>query len=102
MSPEYTFSAPLWEYGGEASWVFVTLPREESDEIADRVPWRPGFGSVRVAVQIGSTEWSTSLFPSKELSAYVLPVKRAVRQSEGVDIGETVTVSLRLAEQSPT
>ncbi|MCP3995531.1 MAG: DUF1905 domain-containing protein [bacterium] len=99
MTPEYTFSAPLWEHGGESSWVFVTLPRDESDEIADRVTWRPGFGSVRVAVRIGNTEWSTSLFPSNELSAYVLPVKRAVRESEGIDIGETVTVSLRLAEQ---
>ena len=41
-------------------------------------------------------EWGTSLFPSKELGVYVLPVKRAVRQQEGIDIGETVTVSLQL------
>lgn len=96
MSPEYRFAAPLWEYGGEASWVFVTVPRDQSDDIADQVEWRPGFGSVRVAVRIGDTEWATSLFPSKELSAYVLPVKRAVRLREGVDVGDTVTVSLRL------
>ncbi|MDJ0664934.1 MAG: DUF1905 domain-containing protein [Acidimicrobiia bacterium] len=95
---DYRFTAELWEYGGEASWVFVTLPREESDEIADMVPWRPGFGSVRVDVSIGETAWSTSLFPSKELSAYVLPVKRSVREQEGIDIGDTVTVTLELSQ----
>jgi hypothetical protein len=47
-------------------------------------------------VSIGETEWVTSLFPSKELGAYVLPVKRAVRQKEVIDSGETVTVSLHL------
>jgi hypothetical protein len=78
--------------------VFVTLPRHESDEIADRVPWRPGFGSVKVEVQIGETSWSTSVFPSKELSADVLPVKRSVRESEGVDIGDLVTIALRVVE----
>ena len=95
---DYRFNAELWEYGGEASWVFVTLPREESDEIADMVPWRPGFGSVKVEVSIGETTWSTSLFPSKELSAYVLPVKRSVRESEGIDIGDEVVITLRLVE----
>jgi hypothetical protein len=92
----YSFFAELWEYEGEAPWVFVTLPREESDDIADLVPWRPGFGSVKVTVSIGATEWSTSLFPSKELRAYVLPVKRAVREREGIDIGDEVTVTLEV------
>ena len=100
MISEYTFSAPLWEYGGKSSWVFVTVPRQESDDIANRVEWRPGFGWVRVAVSIGETEWVTSLFPSKELGAYVLPVKRAVRQKEVIDSGETVTVSLHLETDS--
>ena len=92
----FTFAAELWEYGGEASWFFVTVPREESDEIADLAPSRSGFGSVKVAVTVGDTEWSTSLFPSTELSAYVLPIKRAVREREGIDDGDTVAVTLRL------
>lgn len=95
---EYSFTAELWEYGGKASWVFVTLPRRESDAIADSVEWRPGFGSVKVTVVIGSTQWSTSLFPSKELRAYVLPVKRAVREAERADVGDEVEVSIRLED----
>ena len=92
----YTFPARLWEYEGEAPWVFVTLPRHESDEIADSVEWRPGFGSVKVTVRIGDTEWSTSLFPSKELGAYVLPIKRAVRDREMIDVGDEVAVTISI------
>ncbi len=43
---KYTFEAELWLYDGDNPWVFVTVPREESDLIADAVVWRPGFGSV--------------------------------------------------------
>ena len=96
MTPTYTFSAVLWEHSGESPWVFATVPATESDEIADLVPRGPGFGSVRVVVTIGASVWSTSLFPSKELGAYVLPVKRAVRNREDLDIGDRASISLRI------
>jgi hypothetical protein len=96
MRLSYTFSATLWEPTGEASWVFATLPEADSDEILDEVPRRPGFGSVRVIATIGATEWSTSLFPSKELGSYVLPVKRAVRVSEGIDVGDEARVTIQV------
>lgn len=92
----YTFSAVLWEPPGEASWVFATLPEADSDEILDEVPRRPGFGAVRVTATIGTTEWSTSLFPSKELAAYVLPVKRAVRVAEGLDDGDEARINVQI------
>ena len=96
MNRAYSFSAPLWEHGREASWVFLTVPPEESDEIAELSLGRTGFGSVRVVVRIGSTRWSTSLFPSKELAAYVLPVKRAVRTAESLEPGDVASVSLEV------
>jgi len=96
MDLSYSFAAPLWEYGGEASWVFVTVPAEASDEIAELVPARPGFGSVRVDVTIGATRWATSLFPSKELAAYVLPVKRSVRSAESLTVGNIAGVTIRV------
>ncbi len=96
MDQTFTFSAELWEHQGEAPWVFVTVPDVESDEISDLVPKRPGFGSVRVAVTMGNSQWSTSLFPSKELGAYVLPIKREVRNREQLDIGDVATVSIKV------
>ena len=94
----FTFGAPLWEHPGDAPWVFVTVPREESDVIADSVVSRPGFGSVKVEVQVGQTTWSTSLFPSNEHRAYLLPVKRLVRQREGLEIGDEVAVKLTVVD----
>ena len=96
MEPTYEFSGALWEYGGENTWVLITLPVEHSDEIADLVPHRPGFGSVRVQVWIGDTEWTTSLFPDKSLGSYVLPVKRLVREREQLAPGDVADVTLRV------
>ena len=98
MDETFTFPGELWEYGGANTWVFVSLPPEVADEIADLVPSRPGFGSVRVTVQIGETEWATSLFPDSKLGSYVLPIKRSVRDQERLSIGDTAPIRIRLVE----
>jgi hypothetical protein len=92
----YTFNAILWEPQVEPAWVFITVPEDQSDEISESVPNQVGFGSVRVAVTIGTSTWKTSLFPSKRAEAYVLPVKRAIRDAENLDIGDTAEVSLEV------
>jgi hypothetical protein len=95
----FSFSGELFEAPVEAPWVFVALPVDAADRIVDLVPRRPGFGSVRVVAQLGSTEWKTSIFPSKEYSTYVLPVKRAVRDAEQVDTGDTVQLTVRIVAE---
>ncbi len=99
MDPAYSFSGILWEPGGENTWVFVSLPSDLSDEIADLVPKRPGFGSVRVKGRIGETAWATSLFPDGKLGSYVLPVKRSVRDREKLSIGDTAEVEIRVVDE---
>jgi hypothetical protein len=95
----FTFPGTLFTSSPDASWVFVALPIDAADEILDAVPRRPGFGSVRVVAGIGSIRWGTSIFPSRELGTYVLPVKRAVRDEARIDIGDTVEVTLELVER---
>lgn len=92
------FEAPLWEWSARsASWTFVSVPESESDEILDRAAgFTRGFGSVRVEVTVGTTVWRTSVFPDSQHGSYVLPVKRAVREAEGLRVGAPVLVSLRL------
>ena len=93
----YSFAAVLWLSAVEgASWVFATVPEALSDEVADSIPIRPGFGSVRVEATIGSTTWRTSLFPDSKRGAYVLPIKKAVRSAESIDVGDEVMVDLKL------
>ncbi len=93
---QITFDAELYPWDANSSWVFVTLSVDDSDAIDDATSMTGGFGSVKVDVQIGDTQWSTSLFPSKELGAYVLPIKKAVRSAEGIDVGMTATITIEL------
>jgi hypothetical protein len=92
---DYTFEARLFAYDADRpdSWIFVTLPEDVSDEIEGSAEPR-GFGSVRVRVRLGGTEWGTSLFPSKQHGAYVLPLKKAVRRSAGLEAGDTATFTV--------
>ena len=84
---------------GEGSWVFVTVPREASDSIRSvpREP-RPGFGSLRVEVTLGTSVWNTSIFPDSKTKCYVLPVKKAVRAAQGVEVPDVVDVTIELLE----
>lgn len=95
----HSFTAPLWQWQGDgpAAWYFVTLPGDIADEIEQESDgMRGGFGSVKVLVTVGSTTWSTSLFPSKEHESYLLPMKKQVRVAEDLDEGEPVRVRLDL------
>ena len=98
-SGEWTFSAPVWRWR-EGSWRFVTVPEDVSDEVDEAVgDLTGGFGSVRVEVTVGRTVWRTSLFPSSEAGAFVLPVKKAVRVAEGLADDAVAEVTIRLIDR---
>lgn len=96
----WEFDAELWQWEaatGEGSWVFLTVPEDVDDEIRLTAGPPRGFGSVRVEASVGSSTWRTSVFPSKQ-HGFVLPVKKDVRRREGVDVGDTIKVGLRLLD----
>jgi len=95
----YSFKAELWVWTTDkapASWRFITLPADISKAIRAMIPKTPGFGAVRVAATIGRTTWSTSLFPSKEQGAFLLPVKADVRKREKIADGDVVTCAVEI------
>ncbi len=93
----FSFTAEVWEWTSRTSWFFVNVPEDQADEIEEQFGRRAaGFGSVRVDVTIGSTNWQTSIFPSTENATYVLPLKKAVRKAEGLEPGSMATVDLRV------
>ena len=99
--PQLLFDGQLFAWYDDApdSWVFVALPSELADRIEDSLTGPPrGFGSVRVQVALGGSEWTTSLFPSKELGTYVLPLKRDVRRAEDVEAGDVATFGLTVLD----
>jgi Domain of unknown function (DUF1905) len=106
----WTFTGPLWIWKGKTqdggaqdgkpspvSWHFLTITGAVADGIRAAAPGRTAaWGSVYVKVRLGRTEWQTSVFPSKEVGGYLLPVKAAVRKKEAVGEGDEVTVDLSL------
>jgi hypothetical protein len=89
----------LWQARRPESWTFVSLPDDVSEEIRELTGGQArGFGSVRVRVTVGGSVWTTSIFPGSAQSAYVLPVKRAVRKAEALDTGDTVSVTVELVD----
>jgi hypothetical protein len=95
------FDAELWMWDARRadSWTFVSLPADASEEIRDLAGGsRRGFGSVRVRVKVGGSTWATSIFPGSGVGSYVLPIKRAVRQAEALDVGDIATVSVELID----
>jgi hypothetical protein len=93
----YEFRGELWEYDGPAAWHFVSLPTEVADDIREQVaPHASAFGSIPVKATIGSTRWTTSLFPDKARGTYLLPIKKYVRNTEDLEAGDVVLVSLQI------
>ena len=94
-STRYDFTASLWLWKDDSSWWFVTVPDDVSDDIEEQHGASAGgFGSIKVEVTVGGTTWRTSLFPSSEQRAYVLPMKKAVRTAEGLVDGVPFEISL--------
>lgn len=94
MDAEWEFEAELWVLDG-SSWVFLSVPPDVDDEIRMLGGPPQGFGSVRVEVTVGSVTWRTSVFPDKA-RGFSLPVKKQVRRTESLEVGDRCGVRLRL------
>jgi hypothetical protein len=87
------FSGEIWFWRGPSPYHFITVPEEESAELrATSALVTYGWGMIPVTAGIGSTDWTTSLFPKD--GGYVVPVKDLVRNAEGLEVGDVLTVRL--------
>jgi hypothetical protein len=90
---ELRFSGEVWYWRGPAPFHFVTVPEAESAQLkaaSSLVTY--GWGMVPVEVEIGTTRWTTSLWPKD--GGYVVPLKDLVRRAEGIEVGDDVTVRI--------
>src|SRR5215218_8633653 len=92
-SVDLEFSGEVWFWRGPSPYHFVTVPEAESAELqATSALVTYGWGMIPAEVRIGSTRWTTSLFPKN--GGYVVPLKDRVRKAEQIDVGDLVTVRL--------
>ena len=104
MTETITHTGPLWRWttpSAPAAWYFIAIDGDAGEALSGTAIMRRmegnsrGFGSLKVVVTIGGSTFKTSVFPSKE-TGWLLPVKAAVRQAEGLGEGDLVTVVLVL------
>lgn len=94
----YKLSSKIVAFPGMGAWRFLHVNKKVSDEIKKNfVQKAVGFGSIRVIVKVGKTEWKTSIFPDKKSGTYLLPTKASVRKAEGITDDEPVAFTLRIA-----
>jgi hypothetical protein len=87
------FSGQLWFWRGPAPWHFVSVPEPHAraiTEIADLATY--GWGMIPVTVTIGSTRFTTSLWPKD--GSYIVPIKTAVRKAEALELGDEVSLRM--------
>lgn len=90
---ELEVTGDVWHWKGPAPHHFVTVPEEDCgalEALAPAVSY--GWGMIPVAVRLGGTSWTTSLFPKD--GGYVVPLKAEVRRREGVEVGDVVSLLL--------
>ena len=88
-------SGAVFEWRGPSPFHFVAVTGDAADEVRDRAAAATyGWGMVPVECRLGATAFTTSLWPKGD--AYYLPLKDAVRRSEGIAIGDRVTVTMRV------
>jgi hypothetical protein len=87
------FSGEIWFWRGPSPWHFITVPEDECGDLeATSAAVTYGWGMIPVTARIGQTHWKTSLFPKN--GRYIVPVKASVREAEGLELGDTVTINL--------
>ena len=90
---ELEFSGVVWHWRGPAPFHFVSVPDDECgaiEAVSAQVTY--GWGMIPVSGRVGSTEFTTALWPKD--GGYVVPLKDAVRRAEGIELGDVVTVRL--------
>lgn len=91
----YKFKARVWRWPGVGGWHFVNLPKTLSAKI-NKTAKSYGAGFVKVKATIGSSSWTTALFPHKESKGYLLSIKQSIRKKEGIWENDLVGISFVL------
>jgi hypothetical protein len=91
-----TFEADIIEWRGPPPYLFAPIP----DHLVGEVHYAAraasyGWGMVPVTAQIGTTEFTTSLF--RRGDTYVLPIKVAVQRAEGLGLGDRIGVTMQIS-----
>lgn len=96
---KFEFLATIARWPGNASYYFCLLPEAMALEITEVTEGlRRGFGSVRVDARCGESNWCSSIFKDSASNSYLLLLKKAVRDAEGLADGSQVKIQIELID----
>jgi hypothetical protein len=93
---QMSITGDIFEWRGPAPFHFVAVPDDASRDIkalATLVSY--GWGVIPVTAVLGTTTWTTSLFPKN--GRYLIPIKKIVQTAEQVTAGDVVTIQLTIS-----
>ncbi|KAB7745301.1 DUF1905 domain-containing protein [Nostocoides sp. F2B08] len=93
---QLTFSGEVFHWRGPAPHHWVAVPAEDSEELATRPELSYGWGCIPAVVSVGRSRFETSLMPKD--GRYLVPIKVAVRRAEGIELGDTIALDVRIGE----
>ncbi len=80
---------------GPSPFFFLRVPDEEAiaiNNISKQVSY--GWGVIPCDIKIGEIEFYTALFPKD--GSYLVPLKKVVRESAEIDLGDSVEVKIQI------
>ena len=91
----FKFSGEVIYWRGPSPFHFVAVPESAAKKIkAEAARLTYGWGVIPATVKIGKTEFTTSLFPKN--GGYLIPIKNVVRLPENIEVGDAVSIALKL------
>jgi hypothetical protein len=92
---EFAFIGRVIEWRGPSPYYYAEVPPPVSEDIAEvATSVSYGWGAIPVEARIGGTAFSTSLFPKD--GRYLLPLRDAVRRTEGIGVNDRIAVEMAL------
>ncbi len=89
------FEGAVVEWRGPAPFYYAVVPDDVADLVHDMASELTyGWGVIPAGVTIGRVRWTTSLFPKD--GGYLVPLRAAERKRVGVEVGDTVRMTLTL------
>jgi len=94
---DFSFSAQVQRFPGFASWYYAVIPNHITGQIKAKFGFvRRGWRSYPVRATLGSTNWTTSIFPHQGI--YFLALKADVRNKEKTVVGDIVNLHLEIMD----
>lgn len=94
---QYNFTAKLWQHSSDGGWVFVSLPKNLSNEIREHLKWQEeGWGRMKAKASIKGFDWDTAIWFDKKMDTYLLPIKASVRNAKKIELNQIVDITIWL------